>query len=239
MPGPPPDVTTKRWFSDCRLKRPRGEQPRELPRVLVVARPLEGLAALAQFGLVLRVGLVHAARPQRLQRALGALAAVDPRRSEEDDGVLDLLLLESAQRLEVLGEDPDRPGLVAFEEVRVEIRERLLTYRANLPSECYDSASSTEELPPHDMSCHSGFSGCRRARRAADLRARRAAGAGRRRRCTRKASKRLVIKNAMVIYGNAKPPYGPVDIVVQDGLISYIGSTPDTLVERPTVAPTR
>jgi imidazolonepropionase-like amidohydrolase len=32
-----------------------------------------------------------------------------------------------------------------------------------------------------------------------------------------------VIKNAMVIYGNAKPPYGPVDIVVQDGLISYIG----------------
>ena len=38
-----------------------------------------------------------------------------------------------------------------------------------------------------------------------------------------KAARRLVIKNAMVIYGNAKPPYGPVDIVVQDGLISYIG----------------
>src|SRR5260221_6228305 len=38
-----------------------------------------------------------------------------------------------------------------------------------------------------------------------------------------KAAHRLVIKNAMVIYGNAKPPYGPVDIVVQDGLISYIG----------------
>ena len=35
-----------------------------------------------------------------------------------------------------------------------------------------------------------------------------------------KAAHRLVIKNAMVIYGNAKPPYGPVDIVVQDGLIS-------------------
>ena len=30
----------------------------------------------------------------------------------------------------------------------------------------------------------------------------------------------------MVIYGNAKPPYGPVDIVVEDGLISYIGPTP-------------
>ena len=38
-----------------------------------------------------------------------------------------------------------------------------------------------------------------------------------------KAARRLVIKNAMVIYGNAKPPYGPVDIVVEDGLISYIG----------------
>src|SRR6187397_2932481 len=41
------------------------------------------------------------------------------------------------------------------------------------------------------------------------------------------ASKRLVIRNAMVIYGNAKPPYGPVDIVVEDGVISYIGSPAD------------
>src|SRR5262245_55002422 len=39
--------------------------------------------------------------------------------------------------------------------------------------------------------------------------------------------RRLVIKNAMVIYGNAKPPYGPVDIVVQNGVISYIGTTTD------------
>jgi imidazolonepropionase-like amidohydrolase len=43
-----------------------------------------------------------------------------------------------------------------------------------------------------------------------------------------KASRRLIIKNAMVIYGNAKPPYGPVDIVVQDGLISYIGTTTES-----------
>jgi imidazolonepropionase-like amidohydrolase len=34
--------------------------------------------------------------------------------------------------------------------------------------------------------------------------------------------KRLLITNAMVIYGNAKPAYGPVDIVVQDGLIAQI-----------------
>jgi imidazolonepropionase-like amidohydrolase len=35
--------------------------------------------------------------------------------------------------------------------------------------------------------------------------------------------KRLLIKNAMVVYGNAKPAYGPTDILVQDGLIAKIG----------------
>lgn len=39
---------------------------------------------------------------------------------------------------------------------------------------------------------------------------------------------RLLIKNAMVIYGNAKPAFGPVDILVQDGLIARIGTTPRT-----------
>ncbi len=52
-----------------------------------------------------------------------------------------------------------------------------------------------------------------------------------------KPARRLVITNTMVIYGNAKPAYGPVDIVVQDGLISYIGSAPtarsasDTIID--------
>jgi imidazolonepropionase-like amidohydrolase len=41
-----------------------------------------------------------------------------------------------------------------------------------------------------------------------------------------KAVKRLLIKNAMVIYGNAKPAFGPVDILVQDGLIARVGPTP-------------
>src|SRR5260221_13626337 len=50
-----------------------------------------------------------------------------------------------------------------------------------------------------------------------------------------KATRRLVITNAMVIYGNAKPAYGPVDIVVQDGLISYIGSAPTTRAASDTV----
>ena len=40
----------------------------------------------------------------------------------------------------------------------------------------------------------------------------------------------------MVIYGNAKPPYGPVDIVVEDGLITYIG--PPTPAEPSLAIPT-
>lgn len=38
-----------------------------------------------------------------------------------------------------------------------------------------------------------------------------------------KEYKRLLITNAMVIYGNAKPPFGPVDILIEDGLIARIG----------------
>ena len=34
--------------------------------------------------------------------------------------------------------------------------------------------------------------------------------------------RRLIVRNAMIIYGNAKPPYGPMDIVLQDGLIADI-----------------
>ena len=35
--------------------------------------------------------------------------------------------------------------------------------------------------------------------------------------------KRLVIRNAMVIYGNAKPAFGPVDVVVDAGVITAVG----------------
>jgi imidazolonepropionase-like amidohydrolase len=36
---------------------------------------------------------------------------------------------------------------------------------------------------------------------------------------------RLLIRHAMVIYGNGKPPYGPMDILVQDGVIANIAPT--------------
>src|SRR5689334_25034524 len=42
-----------------------------------------------------------------------------------------------------------------------------------------------------------------------------------------KQVKRLLIKNAMVIYGNAKPPYGPVDISIENGVISSVGTAYD------------
>ena len=41
-----------------------------------------------------------------------------------------------------------------------------------------------------------------------------------------KQVKRLLIRNAMVIYGNAKPPFGPANIVVEDGLIARVGAVP-------------
>jgi imidazolonepropionase-like amidohydrolase len=40
-----------------------------------------------------------------------------------------------------------------------------------------------------------------------------------------KASGRLLIQNAMVIYGNAKPAFGPMDILIEDGLISRIAAS--------------
>ncbi len=39
-----------------------------------------------------------------------------------------------------------------------------------------------------------------------------------------RAVTRLLIRNAMVIYGNAKPAFGPVDILIQDGLIARVGN---------------
>jgi imidazolonepropionase-like amidohydrolase len=52
-----------------------------------------------------------------------------------------------------------------------------------------------------------------------------------------RAARRLIIRNAMVIYGNGKPAFGPVDIVVQDGLIARVGTVspkdppPDAVID--------
>ena len=39
-----------------------------------------------------------------------------------------------------------------------------------------------------------------------------------------KAHRRLTVRNVMVIYGSVKPPFGPVDVVIENGFITYIGA---------------
>ncbi|MGB9005093.1 MAG: amidohydrolase family protein [Candidatus Aminicenantales bacterium] len=41
-----------------------------------------------------------------------------------------------------------------------------------------------------------------------------------------KIYKRLLIRNAMVIYGNAEPAFGPVNICIEDGRIAQVGPVP-------------
>ena len=125
-----------------RLQRvtPCRQQPRQLSRVLVVARPFDRLARSRELGLELRVGVLHAAGAQRLQRAFGALAAVDAGRSEKHDRVLDFLLLEASQRFEVFGENAYRTGFGAFEKLLKQVRERLRHAPAH-SIRCYDRPS--------------------------------------------------------------------------------------------------
>jgi hypothetical protein len=40
--------------------------------------------------------------------------------------------------------------------------------------------------------------------------------------------KRLLITNAMVIYGSGKPAFGPVDVLIEGGLIARVGTVPRT-----------
>lgn len=36
--------------------------------------------------------------------------------------------------------------------------------------------------------------------------------------------RRLLVRNGMVIYGNARPPAGPLDVVVENGIITFVGA---------------
>lgn len=38
-----------------------------------------------------------------------------------------------------------------------------------------------------------------------------------------RSPRRLIIRNAMVIYGNARPPSGPSDVIIENGIISSVG----------------
>src|SRR3984893_16638829 len=79
------------------LLRPRCQAPGQLSRALVIDRePERHFRRLDALPLPLRLGQL---RPRRLLRA-------QPRRSHEDDGVLDVMALEAIERLQILREDP-------------------------------------------------------------------------------------------------------------------------------------
>src|SRR5438874_10270410 len=92
---------------------PGRQEPGKLARLFVIAGPLDGLLRLVELRHVLLVGVPLAPRLERVQRALGPLAAVDARRPEEDHRVLNLLLLEPSERLEIFRQDAYRARLVA------------------------------------------------------------------------------------------------------------------------------
>src|SRR5262245_26726930 len=67
----------------------------------------------------------HESAFEPLERLACLLWTVDPRRAEEDDGVLNVLRLESPQRFQVLGENAQRARLFALEKLLTSIREWL------------------------------------------------------------------------------------------------------------------
>ena len=111
-----------------------GQQTGQFAHFLMVARPLDRLARLLQFDRVRRVRTKKAARLRGLQRPFGSFPTVDAGGAEEDHGVLDFLLLEAAAWIEVFGKEADDPGVVAFEKIAVEVRQRLLRHSSiNVP----------------------------------------------------------------------------------------------------------
>ena len=45
------------------------------------------------------------------------------------------------------------------------------------------------------------------------------------------AVRRFLVRDVMVVYGAGKPPFGPMDVVIDDGLIAEVRSSADD--ERP------
>src|SRR3954447_13282595 len=105
---------------------PGCQQPSQLARLFVVARPLERLPASLPFRFVVAIGVRHPSGPQRLECALRPFAAVHSSRAEEHHRVLDLLLAKAAQGLQVLGENANRSTVGTLEELREEVGDWLM-----------------------------------------------------------------------------------------------------------------
>ena len=114
MPGPPPEQTTKRRGRGPSVKRPSGNLVRELARFLVIAGHFEKAFGVAHFATVLCLGsggkffdvFVFQPRAARLR----GFVRFDARRTEHDDGVADALALELRERMQILGQDAERPS---------------------------------------------------------------------------------------------------------------------------------
>jgi hypothetical protein len=89
---------------------------------------LDGSTPAPQYLFDVADGFVTMLPHQLVERSLRVLAAVNARRSEEYDCILDVLGLEPAQRLQVLGQDADRTGVLALEKGGIEIRLSLLAH---------------------------------------------------------------------------------------------------------------
>ena len=141
---------------EAERQAPLGQQMGQAPGVLVVARHRHGAPGPRQRQ-ALRLGRPGGGRrPGRAPAAgaaleqlllepaegvVGLLAAADPGRAEEHDRVLDVLRLEAAQRLQVLGHDADRPGFIALEKGGVEKRQLLVRHGGE------NVSSSDEPIP--------------------------------------------------------------------------------------------
>ena len=115
-------------FNPVRLGFIRNTAAAHFCRDTTNLRPFDGLARSFELGCVVLVRAVDAPGAQRRERAERAIAGIDARRPEKDHRVLDLLSAEAFERLEILGENPDGPRLIAVEKVLVFVRVWLLRH---------------------------------------------------------------------------------------------------------------
>ena len=101
MPGPPPVVTTNRWRRAGICTRPLRQQKRQAAGIFVIARHV--YAGQSLFALVRG----QYARPfiQLPEILVGLGVAVEARRAEEHDCVLNLFAPEASQRFHVFSEN--------------------------------------------------------------------------------------------------------------------------------------
>ena len=218
---------------------PRRKQPRELARLLVAARPLERLARSCQFGLIVIVGAAYSARQQGLKRALHPLAAVGARRPKNTTASW---IFSSLKRLSG-SRYSERRRMGRASALSRNSRKKLAVGCWGIACHfirCYDRDSSETSRPndppplarigtrpfaPGGVHAHARSHGRTEAPSTPLLHAR--------------AQKRLLIHNAMVIYGSARPPFGPVDILIENALIPSSGSNDGRLPEASMRSPTR